>query len=149
MTETRYTRELADEVCRRLAEGASLREICREHNVPESSFREWIRNDRDGIAARYQTARVLQVEAWSDLILEISNREDLDAQEKRVRIDSLKWLMSRIVPKKWGDRLLVAGDAEAPIQHLHKQVNLSDLSDAQLGALENFTKSLLTDVTPD
>jgi hypothetical protein len=145
MTETRYTREFADEVCRRLAEGASLREICRENNVPESSFREWVRNDRDGIAARYQTARVLQVEAWSDLILEISNREDLDAQEKRVRIDSLKWLMSRIVPKKWGDRLLVAGEVDSPIHHLHKQVNLSDLSEAQLDHLQKFTQSFLTD----
>jgi hypothetical protein len=96
---------------------------------------------------RYQTARVLQVEAWGDLIIEIGNRDDLDAQEKRVRIDSLKWLMSRIVPKKWGDRLLVAGEADSPIQHLHKQVNLSDLSEAQLGALENFTKSLLIDAT--
>jgi len=145
MTETRYTREFADEVCRRLAEGASLREICRENNVPESSFREWVRNDRDGIAARYQTARVLQVEAWSDLILEISNREDLDAQEKRVRIDSLKWLISRIVPKKWGDRLLVAGEVDSPFHHFHKQVNLSDLSEDQLDHLQKFTQSFLTD----
>ena len=149
MTETRYRREFADEVCRRLAEGASLREVCREHGVPESSFREWVRNDRDGLGARYQTARVLQVEAWSDLILEISNREDLSAQEKRVRIDSLKWLMSRIVPKKWGDRLLVAGEADSPIHHLHNQVQLSDLSDVQLDALDNFTQSLLIEAQPD
>jgi transposase-like protein len=148
MTETRYRREFADEVCSRLAEGASLREVCREHGVPESSFREWVRSDRDGLASRYQTARALQVEAWSDLIIEISNREDLEAQEKRVRIDSLKWLMSRIVPKKWGDRLLVAGDLEAPIQHLHRQVKLTDLSDEQIDALDGFTKSLLVDATP-
>jgi transposase-like protein len=149
MTETRYTREFADEVCRRLAEGASLREVCREHGVPESSFREWVRNDRDGIGSRYQTARVLQVEAWSDLIIEIGNRDDLDAQEKRVRIDSLKWLMSRIVPKKWGDRLLVAGDESSPVHHLHKAAPLTDLTDAQLEALDRFTTSLLVDAKAD
>ena len=77
MTETRYRREFSDEVCRRLAEGASLREVCREHGVPESSVREWVRDNRDNFAARYQTARFLQVEAWSDLIIEIGNREDL------------------------------------------------------------------------
>ena len=88
MTETRYTREFADEVCRRLAEGASLREVCRDHGIAESSVREWVRDNRDNFAARYQTARFLQVEAWSDLIIEIGNREDLDAQEKRVRIDT-------------------------------------------------------------
>jgi hypothetical protein len=117
--------------------------------VAESSVREWVRENRDNFALRYQTARVLQVEAWSDLIIEIGNRDDLDAPEKRVRIVSLKWLMSRIVPKKWGDRLLVAGDVDSPIHHLHKQVNLSDLSDAQLDTLDKFTQSLLIDATPD
>ena len=53
--------------------------------------------------------------------------------------------MSRIVPKKWGDRLLVAGDVDSPIQHLHRQVTLTDLSDAQIDALDGFTKSLLVD----
>jgi transcriptional regulator with XRE-family HTH domain len=145
VTESLYTRDFADEVCRRLAEGVSLREICRDHGIPESSVRQWVRDNRDNFAVRYQTARFLQVEAWGDLIIEIGNRDDLDPQEKRVRIDSLKWLMSRIVPKKWGDRLLVAGDVDAPIQHLHKQVNLTDLTDAQLDALDMFTKSLMAD----
>ena len=149
MSETRYNRDLADEICRRMSEGESLRQVCRDKGIPESTVRQWVRDNREGFALQYQAARALQVEAWSDLIIEIGNRDDLDAQEKRVRIDSLKWLMARIVPKKWGDRLLVAGEADSPIQHLHKQVNLSDLSDAQLGALENFTKSLMVDATPD
>jgi hypothetical protein len=121
-----------------------------EGSVPRSRDRRVVgpgvgARQRDNFAARYQTARFLQVEAWSDLIIEIGNREDLDAQEKRVRIDTLKWLMSRIVPKKWGDRLLVAGDADSPIQHLHRQVKLTDLSDAQIDALDGFTKSLLAE----
>jgi transposase-like protein len=149
MTETRYTRDFADEVCRRLAEGNSLREVCRDHGIAESSVRQWVRDNRDDFAMRYQTARVLQVEAWSDLIIEIGNRDDLDPQEKRVRIDSLKWLMSRIVPKKWGDRLLVAGDPESPLQVMHSQVSLSELTDPQLDALQRFTQSLLIDVTQD
>ena len=149
MPETRYTREFADEVCRRLAEGASLREVCRDHGIPESSVRQWVRDNRDDFAMRYQTARVLQVEAWGDLIIEIGNRDDLDAQEKRVRIDSLKWLMSRIVPKKWDDRLLVAGDPENPLQVMHREVSLGELSDDQLEALQKFTQSFLMDAKPD
>jgi hypothetical protein len=41
------------------------------------------------------------------------------------------------------------GDPNSPIQHLHKQVNLSDLSDAQLEALQRFTQSLLIDATQE
>jgi hypothetical protein len=116
--------------------------------MAESSVREWVRENRDNFALRYQTARVLQVEAWSDLIIEIGNRDDLDAPEKRVRIDSLKWLMSRIVPKKWGERLLVAGDESSPVHHLHKAAPLTDLTDAQLEALQTFCQRML-ETTPE
>jgi terminase small subunit-like protein len=62
VTETRYMPEFAEEVCRRMAEGTSLREVCRDSGVPESSVRQWVRDDRDGFAARYQAARTLQVD---------------------------------------------------------------------------------------
>jgi transposase-like protein len=140
--ETRYTPEFAEEVCQRMAEGASLREVCRENGVPESSVRQWVRDDRDGFAARYQAARTLQVESWSDQIIEIGNREDLDPQDKRVRCDNLKWLTSKLLPKRYGDRLLVAGDAENPLQVLHAQASLDNLSGEALEALDKFTRSL-------
>src|SRR6267154_1049062 len=142
LTETRYTTEFAEEVGRRMAEGASLREVCRDNAVPESTVRQWVRDDRDGFAARYQGARVLQVESFGDQIIEIGNREDLDPQDKRVRCDNLKWLMSKLLPKRYGDRLLVAGDAENPLQVLHQQVSLVDLTNDQLDALDKFTRSL-------
>ena len=52
MPETRYTPEFAEKVCERMAEGASLREVCRDNGVPESSVRQWVRDDRDGFAAQ-------------------------------------------------------------------------------------------------
>jgi len=143
MTETRYTRAFADEVCTRMAEGTSLREVCRDNGMPESTFRQWIRDDRDGLAARYQAARVLQVESWSDQILELANRDDLEPNDKRVRVDALKWLMSKLVPKKWGERLLVAGDADSPLHILHKQADLAALTEAQLAGLERFAKTMV------
>jgi hypothetical protein len=139
VTETRYTPQFAEEVCRRMAEGTSLREVCRDNGMAESSVRQWVRDDRDGFAARYQAARALQVEAWSDQIIEIGNREDLDPQDKRVRCDNLKWLMSKLIPKRYGDRLLVAGDAENPLHVLHQQAHLNDLTYEQLDALDRFT----------
>jgi transposase-like protein len=141
--ETRYTPEFAEKVCERMAEGASLREVCRDNGMAESSVRQWVRDDRDGFAARYQVARTLQVESWSDQIIEIGNREDLDPQDKRVRCDNLKWLMSKLLPKRYGDRLLVAGDAENPLQVLHAQASLDNLPSETLEALERFTLSIV------
>ena len=110
---------------------------------PESTSRQWASDDRDGFADRYEAARRMQVEAWADEIVLIANRGDLEPHDKRVRIDTLKWLCSKLMPRRYGDRLLVAGDADNPLQVLHQQVSLADLSDDQLDALEKFTESLI------
>ena len=143
MPETRYTPEFAAEVCRRMSEGDSLRQVCRDNGFPESTVRQWVRDNRDDFASQYQAARVLQVESWSDLIIELSNRDDLDPQDKRVRVDTLKWLMSKLAPKRYGERLLVAGEAENPLQVMHHQVSLSSLSNDQLDALGRFTTAMI------
>jgi len=85
----------------------------------------------------------MQVEAWADEIVLLANREDLEPNDKRVRIDTLKWLCSKIAPRRYGERLLMAGDPENPIQHLHQEVSMTELTDAQLDALEKFCHSLI------
>ena len=126
-----------------MSEGDSLRKICRDNGMAEATVRRWVRDDREGFAAQYHAARALQVEAWSDQIVEIANREDLDPHEKRVRVDTLKWLMSKLAPRRYGDRLLVAGEAESPLHVIHRQGSLDNLTDEQLDALERFTTALM------
>jgi NAD binding domain of 6-phosphogluconate dehydrogenase len=118
-------------------------EACRDKGLPESTARGWFRDDRDGLATRYEAARRMQVDSWADEIVLLANRDDLDANDKRVRIDTLKWLCSKLVPRRYGDRLLMAGDPENPIQLMHKQVNLAELTDEQLDVLDRFCQSLI------
>jgi hypothetical protein len=146
MPETsRYTPELAAEICRRMSEGEPLRQICRDLDMPpESTVRSWARNNTGGFAADYHEARQLQVHAWADEIVLLANRDDLDPQDKRVRIDTLKWLCSKLIPQRYGERLLMSGDPEMPIQHLHHDVSalLDQLSPQQLDDLVRFSQSL-------
>jgi hypothetical protein len=76
LIETRYTPDLAVDICRRVSEGEPLRQVCRDAGMPpESTVRLWVRDDRDNLAARYQAARAMQVECWADEIVLIANRE--------------------------------------------------------------------------
>jgi hypothetical protein len=38
-------------------------------------------------------------------------------QRAKLRVDSRKWLLSKLAPKKYGDRQVIAGDPEAPLAH--------------------------------
>ena len=138
MTESRYTPELVESILHRLSNGDTLRSICRDEGIPESSFRTWVHTDRDGLGARYARARALQIDCLADEVLTVAYRSDLDPAERRVITENLRWLLSKLRPERFGDRLLVAGDPENPIQHLHTQINLAELSPDALDALEHF-----------
>jgi hypothetical protein len=147
-----YSSELAAEICRRVANGETLREICRSPGMPpESTVRWWHLHDFEGFAALYAHARQSQAEAWADELVAISEERDSEPNDRRVRIDTKRWLMSKLVPKKFGDRIVHAGDQDAPIQHVVCKLELDRLSTAELDALERFADARLaaTEVPDD
>ncbi len=121
---SKYTKEIAAEICRRLAEGESLRAICRDDDMPpESTVREWVLDDREGFAAHYARARDLFLDCMAEETLEISDDASNDwmmrkegedsgwrlngdhVQRSRLRVDTRKWYLSKLAPKRYGDRM--------------------------------------------
>jgi len=45
------------------------------------------------------------MDGLADEIIEIADNESGDPARDRLRLDTRKWLMSKIAPKRWGDRL--------------------------------------------
>jgi hypothetical protein len=71
---TVFDRKVFDEICRRLAEGQTLREICRDPAMPpRSTVRGWVLEDREGVSAQYARAEALGLEEWNDETLEIAD----------------------------------------------------------------------------
>jgi Bacteriophage Sf6, terminase small subunit-like len=144
MTQTNYTRDLADTICGRMTEGESLRAICRDPGMPsEGAVRGWAVRDVDGFGERYRAARSLLLEAWADQIVDIADEADLDPRDRQIRVHTRQWLMSKLAPRRYGDRLLHSGDPENPLRVMHQQVSLENLTDDQLEALDKFTQSLV------
>ena len=144
MTLTNYCRDLADTICQRMTDGESLRSVCQTEGYPsEGTVRGWAARDVDGFGARYRHARDQLLEYWSDEIVDLADRDDLDPRDRQVRIDTRKWLMSKLAPRRYGERLLHASDPENPIQVLHQQVSFDALTPAQLEVLEAFAQSVI------
>ena len=102
-----YTEEMGNLICDKLTEGISLRKLCMQDDFPAAStVYVWL--DRfPEFAEKYARAREAATEDMLEDILEIADRDGLDPQEKRVRIDTRKWVMGRLKPKKYGDKQTV------------------------------------------
>lgn len=123
-----YSQQVADEICRRLAEGESLRSICRDEGMPdESSVRAWALDNVNGFAPQYTRAREIGYDKLAEELLEISDTPQLGEirtvkpdgaeevkvadmiEHRRLRVDSRKWMLSKMLPKKYGDKLELGG----------------------------------------
>lgn len=100
-----------------LAEGMSLRSICKAPGFPSvGTVLAWCAAEPEW-AEQYARARKAGDDAMAEDIQAIADDEDLDPNDKRVRIDARKWLMAKRQPKKYGDKVLHGQDPDSgPIQ---------------------------------
>jgi hypothetical protein len=80
----------------------------------EAAVRLWVIDDRNGFAARYTRARDIGLDCDADSVVDIA-RAEKDPNRARVIIDAIKWRTCKLAPKKYGDRLEVAGDKDSPL----------------------------------
>lgn len=103
-----YSAEVAETILERLADGESLTTICKTTGMPSrGAVEHWNVTDIDGFAARYARAREAGYRLWGDDIIDISD-EAIDANSAaaaRVRIDTRKWVLAKMMPKVYGDKL--------------------------------------------
>ena len=111
-----YSEEKAAEILRRLGEGEGLLAICRGDGMPsEGTVRSWaLDDDPPGFAARYARARELQAEKWADQIVDVADAaaDHETAAVAKVRIDARKWIASKLLPRRFGDKLDVTSAGE-------------------------------------
>lgn len=135
-----FTKKLADIVCARLAEGESLRQICRDESMPGlTTVLKWSRELPD-FATQYAQAREALLEHWAEEINEIADDGSNDWIERevkagridtvpdqehinrsRLRVDSRKWLLSKLGSKKYGDKIEQHHTGEVTLKQLIEQ----------------------------
>ena len=131
---TLYSDELSATICARIADGQSVREICRDEAMPcMSTVFNWLAGNSEFLE-RYARAKEAQAEHLAEDILDIADDGSNDwiqragkdgetfwvengeaLQRSRLRVDARKWLLSKLLPKKYGDKLALGGDSNAPL----------------------------------
>lgn len=114
-----YSRAIADEILDRLSEGESLRAICRDRHLPcRETIHQWVMHNVEGFAAEYASARDLGLDALADEVIEIADdepgmlptgaKDGAAVAHNRLRFDARRWYLSKLAPKRYGDRQEVA-----------------------------------------
>ena len=141
-----YTKETAEKICELLSDGIPLREICRMEGMPAwRTVYDWMYKDDAlgeegaGLSAAIARAREIGYDAMAEECLIIADtpkigfkktfnsgsEEDEDSMtvveedmlgHRKLQIETRLKLLAKFNPKKYGDRMQVAGDPENPLE---------------------------------
>ena len=132
---TSFTQHIADIICIRISEGESLKSITQDEAMPDrATVYRWLAADT-AFCDMYTRAREDQADTLADEIIAIADEQPeviavlnkqgeliehkLDnafIQWQKNRMDARKWTAMKLKPRKYGDRMQVAGDPESPLE---------------------------------
>lgn len=143
MARTTFSGKLGDEICERIANGMSVREICVADDMPAaSSVFKWLGLHKT-FAEQYARACEARTEHIADEMLDIADNAENDwmerknsdgevigemlnsehVQRSRLRIDTRKWLLGKLKPKKYGEKIQQEHDVADPLATLLRQIS--------------------------
>lgn len=127
---TLFSQELADKICEKLATGISLRTACKAEDMPcIATIFNWFRNHKDFLE-QYTRAKEESADAMAEEMLDIADDGSNDfmvivkgnneyvvenkevTNRSRLRVDTRKWLMSKMKPKKYAEKLDLTSGGE-------------------------------------
>lgn len=144
-----YKQELADKICEQLSIGYSLRTIIKDPELPSiATIFKWMRTNEEFLN-QYARAKQEAADAMAEDILDISDNATNDwmednydkgktpgyalngenIQRSKLRVDTRKFLMAKMKPKIYGDKLDMTTngkDLPTPIMRLDDAVHRND-----------------------
>ena len=154
-----YSRALALEICDRIAQGWSLRQIEEDPAMPNRvAIVQWANRDIDGFHARYMRARQMRASIWFEETIEIADdgRNDWMMREvaegrfepvcdkehiarSRLRVETRKWACAKAHPELFADKLAV-GHTVDPVEVNHTNIVKFDPEQLKALSLDELTR---------
>ena len=111
-----YTQELAGSICDLMVRGNLLGEACDQIGVSRSAVFSWL-NKHEDFAESYARARNICFDVMAEDTIRIADQTTpLNANADKLRVDTRKWLLSKLKPHVYGDQLAITGADGGPVQ---------------------------------
>jgi len=109
-----YSKQVADAVCDRIAEGVSLRTAAQEQGMSHATFLLWC-NENAVLANQYARARATGADAEFEELGALQEEQPPTLPSgavdtgwvawRRLQVDTKKWELSKKAAKKYGDKI--------------------------------------------
>ncbi len=170
-----FTVEMADRICERISSGRTLNQVCRDPDIPAAStIRAW-RRKNPAFDSQYAAAREDLYAHWAAEIVDIADDGTTDyitkigrngreyqavdqehIQRSRLRVDTRRWLLSKLVPATYGDHVELEVGGSVTVQHelsdreRMRRMALFLLEDQAAGGLiEGQAEAIPAELEPD
>lgn len=102
-----------------MEEGLSLRAACEEFELAPSTFLRWVDADAE-LAEHYARARERLLDVKAEELEDIGERAAMaesavEVAGLRLLSDNRKWLLSKLAPRKYGDKMELSGPDGGPV----------------------------------
>jgi hypothetical protein len=150
---SKYTQELADEICETIAaNGVALSTLCKQnpHWPHVDTLYQWM-NVHPSFSEAYAKAKRRQVTAFVEDIIKISDDSSRDTvtnedgkesfnhewvARSRLRVDTRKWIAAKLVPRLYGDNAL-ARELADEIEEFRQKLKLGSKKDGGEEAMDS------------
>lgn len=125
-----FSQIAADAVCAMLEDGKSLRAACVELDLSPRTILDWTKAN-EAFSTQYTRAREVGYKLLADEIIDIADEKEVQVRydgedttldlsptaiaRNRLRVDTRKWMLSKMLPKIYGDKLELSGDPDKPV----------------------------------
>ncbi len=102
---TDYTQEIGDLICEGVSRKTPLARLCDDNESlpnPRTVYR-WLRTHKD-FCQNYTRAKEDQADYLVEEALEIADDSSIEPADKRIRVDTRKWVAARFNAKKYSDK---------------------------------------------
>lgn len=126
------TKDAVPDILERVSRGESLRKACAANGIDAAGFCQRVRED-DLLAQQYARAKEIGLELLAEQLVDLCDTPQEGTEttikadggvevktgdmlgHRKLQIDTRKWLLSKLLPKKYGDKMTLAGDADSPL----------------------------------
>lgn len=113
---SKFSEELFNKILDELAQSSTaLYKICDKNGINRATFTNWVNADKE-LFAKYDNAKEEQLKYLAEQIIDIADN-GTDSNRDKLRIESRKWLLSKLDRKKYGEQITqdISIKNEAPL----------------------------------